>query len=250
MTLDIKNLVVNGCSYMEAYANGNGQGDLATQLGIPNSESIAIGGSANSRILRTTLKHSYQATEPTLYVLGLTFINRNELPIIGMDPVEEQTSFEGRWCNPQNQEFSNRYDHFWNKSESERYVRQKLMVEAYSLIDRTEDLMYRILAVIADLKSRGHQALVYQQADNIYQRYLSSPRLQPFSNSKNIINGFDWCAVIYQHNQGVAKSQPSNANYIGPQTVPEHIKHPAPGQHQILNNYLINYINDNNLLNK
>ena len=244
----INNLIVNGCSYMEGYAKGGGHIDLAAQLGIAKADTLAIGGSANSRILRTTLKHSYQVAEPTLYVLGLTFVTRNELTIIGMNPEEEKTSFEGRWCNPQNQEFADRYDHFWNKSESEKYVKQRLMVDAYSLIDRTEDLMYRVLSAVADLTARGHRVLVFQQADDSYKQYLSYDRLQPFSTSKNIIDGFGWCAVIYQHEQGVAKAMPGNANYIGPQTVPEHIKHPAPGQHHILNKYLVEYINDRRIV--
>ena len=86
----INNLIVNGCSYMEGYAKGGGHIDLAAQLGIAKADTLAIGGSANSRILRTTLKHSYQVAEPTLYVLGLTFVTRNELTIIGMNPEEEK----------------------------------------------------------------------------------------------------------------------------------------------------------------
>ena len=67
------NLVVNGCSYMELYAIGKGHDDLAMQLQLNNPVSLAIGGSANSRILRTTLKHSYTAP-PTFYVLVMTLL--------------------------------------------------------------------------------------------------------------------------------------------------------------------------------
>jgi hypothetical protein len=245
----IQNLVVNGCSYMEVYANGNGHVDLAGQLEIPRAESLAIGGSANSRILRTTLKHSYQAAEPTLYIMGLTFVSRLELPIIGMGPIEERTSFEGRWCNPQNQEFADRYDHFWNRSESERFVKQKIMVEAYSLIDRTEDLMYRILATIDSLRARGHRALVYQQADDSYQHLLDYDRLASFRTTDSIIDGFNWAAIIYQHKQGVPYNKDEESeNFIGPQGTPEHIRHRKAGKHQVLNEYLVKYINDRNLI--
>ena len=47
------NLVVNGCSYMQAYAQGGGHQDLAQRLNIPKSQSLTIGGSANTRIMRT-----------------------------------------------------------------------------------------------------------------------------------------------------------------------------------------------------
>ena len=171
----ISNLVVNGCSYMDGYAKGGGHIDLAQRLGIANSASLAIGGSANSRILRTTLKHSYQATEPTLYVLGMTFVSRSELPIL---TVEHENTFEGRWCNPQNQEFSDRYEHFWNRSMSEQFVDITLKTEVYSLLDRLEHLQFQILAAISDLRSRGHAVLVFQQSDDSYHDLLAHPKLQ------------------------------------------------------------------------
>ena len=87
----IQQLVVNGCSYTHTYASGNGHEDLAQRLGMANAHSIAVSGSANSRILRTTLKHSYTAP-PTLYVLGMTFLSRLEIPIC-----EPENEFEGRF---------------------------------------------------------------------------------------------------------------------------------------------------------
>ena len=247
MNHSIKNLVVNGCSYTVGYASGGGHNDLADRLGIPTATSLAIGGSANSRILRTTLKHSYQATEPTLYVVGITFISRMEVPIL--KERDETTSFEGRWCNPQNQEFSNRWEHYWSRTRSQELVDLNLIIESYSLVDRTEDLMYRMLAAIADIESRGHRVLMYQQADDSYDFCLDYPRMQPFKN-KHIVNDFRWRAVVYQHEQGVEKMQYGNGpvSYIGPAEVPEHIKHPAAGQHQALNDYLYDYIVKNNLL--
>ena len=168
------NLVVNGCSYMQSYADGNGQVELADQLGLTNPVSLAIGGSANSRILRTTLKHSYTAP-PTLYVLGMTFLSRLEIPIC-----EPENEFEGRWVNPQNQEFAYRWQTGWNQKESEQFVITKLKTEVYSILDRTEDLMYRMLSTVDSLKSRGHRVLMFQQADDLYHEYLVDPRLSLF----------------------------------------------------------------------
>ena len=243
----MQQLVVNGCSYMETYALGGGHLDLASRLNIQSAETLAIGGSANSRILRTTLKHSYQTTVPTLYVIGLTFVSRSEIPICTVD--NETNSFEGRWINPQNQEFSDRWEHFWNKNESERYVRQTRMIEAYSILDRTEDLMYRILSAVSDLKSRGHGVLVYQQADDLYHPHLNGHRLAPFKQCPNIVQGFAWRAIMYQHEQGVPPSEPGGTtNFIGPQTVPENIKHRALGAHGVLNEFLVDYVRRNNIV--
>ena len=115
----VNHLVVNGCSYMEAYAQGHGQVDLAERLGIATSESLAIGGSANTRIIRTTLKHSYQTTQPTFYVVGMTFLSRLEIPIL-----ENQTEFEGRWTNPQNQQCAKDWQYGWGQTDTEQDVEQ------------------------------------------------------------------------------------------------------------------------------
>jgi hypothetical protein len=82
-------LVVNGCSYSELYSTGGGHLDLAARLGIGSAATLALGGSANSRIIRTTLKHSYQTSVPTFYVIGATFLSRNEIPIL-----TDSTTFE------------------------------------------------------------------------------------------------------------------------------------------------------------
>jgi hypothetical protein len=234
-----KSLVVNGCSYMHAYVAGLGHVDLANQLGINSVRSVAVGGSANSRILRTTLKHSYAATVPTFYVLGMTFVSRLELPIC-----EEETSFEGRWTNPQNQEYKSRWQLHWTDQDSEQFVETKLKSEVFSIVDRTEDLMYRMLSVINDLKSRGHQVLMYQQADTLYQPHLNDPKLSLLNSCAEIVHGFGWRATAYQHEQGVL-----GLKYLaGSSYVPPDMTHPAQGHHEVLNTYLINYINEHKIL--
>lgn len=237
----IQNLVVNGCSYMETYAAGSGHQDLAQQLNIPRCSSLAIGGSANSRIIRTTLKHSYQATEPTFYLLGMTFLSRLELPILYQDPNRD---FEGTWTNPQNQQFRDRWMPQWTEQDTEQWVELKLKSEVYSIVDRLEDLMYRMLSLQASLTSRGHQILMYQQADNIYQEYLDDPRLALLKNNPRIKDGFEWRAIAWQHMHEVAKLVYPEGN----QYVPPDMTHPQPGHHLMINTHLTHYIKECKLL--
>lgn len=232
-------LVVNGCSYMKAYAAGGGHKDLAQRLGIEQCESLAIGGSANSRILRTTVKHSYQQTSPVFYVLGMTFVSRLELPIL-----DNQDQFEGRWTNPQNQQWQSHWQHGWTAQDSQRFVDLKLKSEVYSILDRVEDLMYRIVGVIKDLQSRGHAVLIYQQADPLHLEFLSDPRLGLFASMPEIIQGYAWRAVPWQLGQGVPPMHYGHAR----QEVPEELQHPAPGYHDQLNAFLVDYINEKQIL--
>ena len=233
----IQQLIVNGCSYADSYASGNGHIDLAQRLGIAKSASIAVSGSANSRILRTTLKHSY-ASPPTLYVLGMTFLSRLEIPIC-----EPENDFEGRWVNPQNQEFAYRWQTGWSKKESEQFVDTKLKTEVYSILDRTEDLMYRMLSTIDSLKSRGHRVLMFQQADDLYQECLKDSRLSLFC-CPEIVDGYQWRATAWQAAQGVEpKKYPPDSPYVPPD-----MTHPAVGHHQKLNEFLTNYIQEHKIL--
>lgn len=242
----IQQLVVNGCSYMEAYAFGQGQLDLAEQLnirteqGAPNAYSLAIGGSANSRILRTSLKHSYNPRARTLYVLGMTFVSREELPIL-----DDRDQFEGRWSNPQNQQFSNRWGSGWSQASTNQYIELKLKWEVDSILDRTEDLMYRMIAAANDIYQRGHRVIMFQQADDLYLELLEHPRLQLFKNNPAIVQGFGWRAIPWQHEQGVPKMQygPDQTNHV-----PDLIAHRLPGHHQVLNEYLTNYIQEHKIL--
>jgi len=236
----INHLVVNGCSYMEVYSAGRGYKDLAERLGMSSSESLAIGGSANTRIIRTTLKHSYQALQPTLYVLGMTFLSRLEIPIL-----ENQSTFEGRWTNPQNQQFAKDWQYGWGQDETNQFVTLKLNSEMYSILDRVEDLMYKILSMIASLHARGHRVLVYQQADPLYQEYLDNPRLDLFKSTSAIVDGYRWRAVPWQLSNGVPPTD-YGANPI--YDVPDDIKHPRAGHHQKLNEFLVDYIRENSIL--
>lgn len=245
----IEGLVVNGCSYMDVYAMGNGHVDLlnkinlALKLNITSCETIAQSGCSNSRIVRTTLKHSYIAQQKNLYVLGMTFISRNEIPILKSD---DPLSFEGRWTNPQNQLIQNRWDDHWTIKDTKRFVSLKLKEEVHSILDRTEDLMYRLLSLIESLQSRGHRVLIYQQADSSHIPYLDNARLKLFKDKKNFINGFEWLAIQWQHEQGIAYQEGDYRSEYG--DCSDNIKHRKMGKHHAINKFLTNYIKEHKIL--
>ena len=237
----IQQLVANGCSYMDMYAQGGGHADLAQQLGIANCSSLAIGGSANSRIIRSTLKHSYQTTVPTFYLLGMTFLSRLELPILYQDPARE---FEGSWTNPQNQQFRSQWMPNWTDRDTKQWVGLKLKSECQSIVDRLEDLMYRMLSLQTSLTARGHRVLMYQQADNIYQEFLEDSRFELFKNNTGIKDGFVWRSIAWQHGHKVAAVTYSETD----QYVPPDMAHPLPGHHLMINTHLTQYIKDAKIL--
>ena len=234
------NLVVNGDSYMEAYAKGGGHTDLANQLGIAQSHSLAIGGSANSRLIRTTLKHSYASAQPTFYILGIGFISRWEVAILDA----KDNAFEGRWTNPQNQDYMDQWQYGWTKKHTQQLVDLKLMADMFSILDRLEDLMLGLLSLVDSLHSRGHKILMYQQADNIYQQFLDHPRLALLKNNPVFIDGLNWQAVPWQLGQGV----PPMSYGMEIHYVPDNLRHPQSGCHDVLNTFLADYIKQHQII--
>ena len=231
----IEQLVVNGCSYMESYTAGRGHKDLAEQLGLAHLHSLALGGSANSRIIRTTLKHSYQTSHATLYILGLTFLSRWELPVSN-----SSNEFEGKWINPQAQ---HNYQTQWNIKDTEIFKDLNFKAATFGISDMLEDLMFRLMCMVADLRSRGHQVLIYNQIDSLIFEFLDQDRFKPLGQDPAFVQGLKWCAIAWQREQG---APPSTTYHVTPP--PDHCRHIAPGHHHPLNTFLIDYIEQHNII--
>jgi hypothetical protein len=236
--MQLERLVVNGCSYMEQYAMGHGHYELAETLGLRGSESLAIGGSCNSRIIRSTLRHSYRTQYRCCYVIGLTFLGRTELPIA---PIPHEQ--EGRWISIQNQfDPSRPLQKHLMPGDIDEYIKFKIKTEFESIDDRVEDLQYRLVSMVNDLKSRGHACVIYNQADDIYQQFLDLPQMQ-LLQIKEIIQGLKWIAVPWQWKSGT-KMTDDHFN-LG---IPEHLRHPAVGAHGNINQFLADYIGQHQLV--
>mgnify|MGYP003625384501 FL=1 len=228
---------------MASYTQGNGHIDLAKRFNLTPHD-ISITGSANSRIIRTTLKHSHETPHKTLYVIGFTFISREELPICHYtDRHTKQEVWEGAWTNPQNQHFGkNRWVAEWNDWETKQWILFRERYEKLSLVDRVENLMYQMLAMIDSLTHRGHNCIIYQQADIWWpDTLIKAPnRIKLLKGNKNIVNDFTWCAVREQHRAGVPYM--SDEEHIEAE-----MRHREAGAHEWINNYLEAHIRKHEL---
>jgi hypothetical protein len=238
----IQRLVVNGCSYAEGYARGNGHVDLAQQLNISDAVSIARGGSANSRIIRTTLKHSYLYPDPTLYVVGITYLSRWELPIVKSGP---DMHFEGRWINPQAQQWSkDTLQDKWSAKDTEQFKNLQFKSAIWADIDQTEDLMFRLVSMASDLHARGNRVVVFNQIDHRLNGKMRVPLFRLLRDNPVFVDALSWRAVPWQHEQGA----PAIEDYATGAAPPPEARHIQPGHHQHLNDFLTNYIQEYKIL--
>ena len=108
------------------------------------------------------------------------------------------------------------------------------------MLDRTEDLMYRYQTMIESLELRGHSVVIFQQADNSYFPELSNRRLSLFKSTPNFVDNFEWCAVQWQHQQGVPYQDKDYTSIYG--DCPVEMRHRIVGEHLQLNDYLTDYV--------
>ena len=235
----IQRLITNGCSYMRYHADGNGEHDLASQLGIPNVESLAMHGSCNSRIIRSTLRDCYTTTQPTLYVIGVTFFHRYELTIRKGNPEPD-----GKWVSFNGVFGSSMFhDYEENITKKELTTYETLHTKFLEIQDAGMDLQWRLLSLIDTLHYNRHRVIIFNTAEHGVDYWLvGNPKFDPVRKRKEVIDGLLWRSIPWQLTQGAQWM-------LGDEIYPWDCRHIIPGDHKWLNEFLVSYVNNNNILN-
>lgn len=222
---------------MVGYAHGNGHQDLAAMLQVSSYVSLAESNSSNTKIIRTILRDSY--TNPsTLYIVGLSFLGRLELPILS------SVGNDGRWFSFQNEENKKFLsDTVLSSSEYDALINIKLKSESMSIEDRLENLMYQLLSMVDSLRFRGHDTVIFNTADSLYPEYLSNEKFNFLRTNSAFVQGLAWQSVKYQFEHGVAASRFDQCS-----TIPKLMQHVNPGEHRALNDFLFDYIVNHKLV--
>lgn len=232
----INRLVVSGCSYMEHYATGNGHRDLAKHLGISEYVSLSKPGSCNDRIIRSVIRDCFSEHAPTLYVVGLTFLHRYELPILAA-PTKD-----GLWESCTGKPLGNKSLQWRDEITLNDYNEYcGARAHMFYLTETFEKTLYQVLAMIQTAKSLGHTILVFNTAESGVDHFLDEPRFQLLKVTSNIIGGYKWQSIRYQIDCG-AKWPEHDSN------LEKYVRHVAPGEHRWLNEFLTNYIYEYKIL--
>ena len=232
--MKFKRLVSTGCGYMQGYAHGQGHVDLAQQLGIAHAHSLSMSDSSNARIFRTVHADSLQNKETTLYVIGLTFLGRWDM-LLNQNPTQQ----EGRWTSFQNQQsIKDITSTVLTSEEFSVLLDIKIKTEEFSIPDRIWDLSLTLRALIDSLKQRSHGCVIFNTAEDLILPWLDNAEIKSILEVPEIVKGLKWLSVPYQFDHGVAPSRFDHANGL-----PAHHKHTNPGEHDVLNAFLVDYIN-------
>ena len=238
----IDRLFVNGCSYMNLYAQGNGHIELASLLGIKESTTIAKPGQCNDRIIRTTIQDMYCTNQKTLYVLGLTFLMRFDLPLNQHCDV-----IDGHWITL-HEDLIPKQKNLWFPNIEQNQLLPYLHLHHRWILTHenmcrsvVKDLIGRLATLVAAARSLGHRMLIFRTVESPVWIGLQDQDLKIFTARPEMIQDLAWCSIPWQIKQG-AKSPDSDAN------IPRDFRHILPGEHRFLNDFLFDYIKCNEIL--
>ena len=244
--MTLTRLVVNGCSYMAYYDKGGGTQDLAARLGILTAENLSYNSVCNSRIIRTTLRDSYQTSNPTCYIIGISFLTRHEIPILlGRD------NKDGKWATVNSTFAENIKSIVARKVDGmDQHFTQQDIADYCALYDKftvlgVEDLalnlQYQLLSLQDSLYHRGHRCLIFNTAEHALDWVIDKQEFDLLKSDKRFIEGLKWKSIPWQFEQGADF-------YPGDEIYPAESRHVALGQHQWLNEFLVDYINQHGIL--
>lgn len=242
-----KRLVVNGCSYMHYYSEGGGLQDLAQSLSIEHTKNLSLTGASNQRIIRTTLDDCYSNDIPTIYIIGVTFVNRFELPILeGLERNFNHDNYKDRFLSI-NQEWTipegTKINEMLSMDDILQFRKLKTMFEMDAEVDIVVNLIQSYTSMIDSLIRHGNTVILFNTAEIAFKKYQHLNKLQYTRNYKQIIDYFNWFANEYQFNKG-AKPLEEDLKKDFPDPMIRHIDY---GEHKYINEFLIRYGLNNNL---
>jgi len=230
--------LLNGCSFCANYYLAR---HLANQLGFTEFETIAKGGRSNRQLIRSTLE--YVERNPVDFVLiGLTFWDRFEGAFL-----EPQLDVDN-WVNyrkqgtqsgyiPQEPKFNNNK----NIHEIDQYIGTRYEYEIN--LKTIDQQMCDLVMFTAYLTSKNIKYCIYNSCETNYGVYFDtvSPLYRKLIENKPGIVPLD----KFISNLFLLENK-ATWNSVEDQW-PPHAKH-YDGEHYIhLNNYLLQYITQNNL---
>jgi hypothetical protein len=154
----------------------------------------------------------------------------------------DSNDFEGSWISFQNRALpEDRYKSQWTVTDSQDHLRLCFKYQSLGFSDLFDDLAIRLISMINDLTSRGHRVLVFNQVEKLHLKFLNPGQLDIFNTVPQVVDQLKWIAVPWQFQQGVMPD-PKDQNQD-----PD-VRHPAIGEHRVINKFLIDYIQNNNIL--
>jgi hypothetical protein len=233
-------LLLNGCSFSANYYLAN---HLARQLGLDDCVSLAIGGSSNRRIIRSTLEHLESNDDIGFVLLGLSFIRRAEgsflLTQLDKDNWVQYgpSGIQGYYVPPGSQ-----YKNDYTNDEYEQYVQSVYKFDVD--IKYIDQLLCDLTMLSGYLNSKNIPHLFFNFCELRYPEYFNNTRSvykQMIQSNKRIVplDQFVGNLFLRDHN---AKYNPVEERWK------DYARHYDGDEYIHMNNYFMQYMRTNNLV--
>ena len=230
--------VLNGCSFSANYYEAR---HLASNLGYTNFVSLARGGRSNRQIIRSTLE--YIENNPIAFVmLGLSMWDRYESDFLSIDPnVDNWVNYRRQGVHDGSVGPDSVFHSGTDFQAVDVYIRNKYNYE-HSL-KSIDQLMCDLVMFTGYLESQHIKYCIYNTCETNYGKYFDVVNnfYQPIIQKNPRIVPLDtFISNLFLHSQGATWSDAENV-------WPDHSKHYDGHCYRHLNNYLLQYLKENEL---
>jgi hypothetical protein len=231
-------LLLNGCSFS---ANYGVAAKLGSDLGYDEFVNLAIGGSSNRRIIRTTVEYLEHNTVDFV-LLGLTFWERQEGAFLKTQPHKDNwmsynpMGLQGLFAPPDTEfVFDN------TRSSIEKYILERYRYDLNLMY--LDQLMCDLVMFTAYLEQRNIKYLIFNTCELEYTNYFTnfnSTYQKAIDQNKRIVPLDKFVSNVYLYEKD-ARYAPNEAQW-SPNAI-----HYNSEEYRHINDYLLNYIRENRL---
>jgi len=230
--------VLNGCSFSANYYEAR---HLANKLGYTNFVSLASGGRSNRQIIRTTLE--YIESNPVAFVLlGLSMWDRYESDFLAAEyNTDNWVNYRRQGVHDGSVNAESTFNSGTDFQDVDVYIQNKYTYE-HSL-KSIDQLMCDIVMFTGYLDSRNIKYCIYNTCETNYSKYFDTvnSQYQPIIQKNPCIVPLDkFISNLFLHEQGSTWAESENV-------WPNHSKHYDGHCYRHLNNYLLQYLQENGL---
>jgi hypothetical protein len=230
-------LLLNGCSFSANYYSVH---NLARHLGYTSVTSLAIGGSSNRRIIRSTIEYVEQNPDVGFVLLGLTFARRREGSFLSLTDTDNWVQYSANGMQglfvPQDAVLKT------DKTDIEQFIHSTYTNDVD--IKHMDQLLCDLLMLSGYLDSRGIKHVFFNFCERRYGEYFDTigARYRPMIEAnKHIVPLDKFNANMFFHELGAkfgepeARWEPFARHYNG-------------DEYHHLNSFLLNHLQTNNLV--
>jgi len=238
----MKHLLINGCSYGNAWQRGKKDQDIANKLNSNTFTNLSNRGSSNGRIYHSTMEFISKNPDVDFVILSLTFCHRFEGPWADVKDI-----YDGRWiCYASHGIPPHWLNRMKGKNSAEldkinKYIQDRIILDAG--IEYVNRYLENIITFSSWLDSKNIRYCIFNACEGLKNIIATEPDIEMekiswIKENKRIIDIENFISNQWMHDNG------ANIPYEGLGLDPKIVHYDKDG-YALLNDFLYSYITEN-----